>query len=210
MMKAVEAVIIRNKFYKDSYKLLRFFVLIVFIVNIVMAAIFSYVYFKPRSANYIAATDAFRLLNLHPMSDPVLSDQFVLQFASDSIQKAYNVDYLHWKRELANASTSFTTPGWNQFISNFKASNNLSTILKFHVVTDTKITGAPQLQQKGLLANGHYAWKVKVPILVQYFGEGQNIKMPMSVVLLLVRQPVSDHPERLAINNFIASTQDQD
>ena len=221
-MKAAEVVLLRCEFYKDRYKHALIYFIVMLLLNIGMGALVAYTYIKPRGRYYIPATNDFRLLNIHPLSDPVVNDEWVQQWATNAVLSAYNIDYIHWQQEMQVASANFTDDGWNTFLdkfkeysekqntnsrNKFKSSNNLSSILKMHMIADTSITGAAQIQAKGLLPSGYYAWKIQVPVLVTYIGNSTTIRMPESVTLLVVRQPVNKYPDRIAINNFIASTQ---
>ena len=206
-MKAAEIVLLRCEFYKDRYKRTLIYFIVMLLLNIGMGALVAYTYIKPRGRYYIPATNDFRLLNIHPLSDPVVNDEWVQQWATNAVLSAYNIDYIHWQQEMQVASANFTDDGWNTFLDKFKSSNNLSSILKLLMIADTSITGAAQIQSKGLLPSGYYAWKIQVPVLVTYIGNATTIRMPESVTLLVVRQPVNKYPDRIAINNFIASTQ---
>lgn len=206
-MQAVQTIHLRNEFYKDRYRQARLLAILLLVLNIILFSLLSYVYLSPKTAFYFPATNDFRLINVHPLTDPVIDDQQVLQWAGIAVQKAYNVDYIHWKKQLEYASAGFTNSGWDQFVKKFKQSNNLSTILKQHMVTDTTLSGAPELLQKGVLGSKYYAWKIRIPVLVSYISDQQTIKMPLSVTLLVIRQPVASYPDRVAINNFVASTQ---
>ena len=70
------------------------------------------------------------------------------------------------------------------------------------MVSDAKVMGAPKIVQEEVV-DGHYAWKVKMPILVTYTNSARTIPMPMIVTLIVLRVPVKENPDRIAINNFL-------
>ena len=71
------------------------------------------------------------------------------------------------------------------------------------MVSTVKMTGAPEILQKQRLS-GRYAWKISMPILLIYQPATRPaIQTPMRVTLIVVRVPVKDSPQRIAINNFL-------
>ena len=70
------------------------------------------------------------------------------------------------------------------------------------MVSDAVVTGSPQILEKAIL-DGVYAWKVQMPILVSYANVNKNIPMPLEITLIILRVPVDQSPDRIAINNFL-------
>jgi len=162
----------------------------------------------PTPPRYFATTPDGRLINIHPLNDPVVTDDFVLQWSAEAARKAFDLDFVNWKEQLQNASQNFTPAGWNWFLQQLKSSNNLNTLTSLKMVSDAQITGAPQLLRKAVI-DGHYAWKIQVPLLVTYQNEARSITQTVNLTMIVLRMPVQDYPQRIAINNFIADTEAQ-
>ncbi|MCH9644786.1 MAG: type IVB secretion system apparatus protein IcmL/DotI [Gammaproteobacteria bacterium] len=198
----VELVVMRNAFYRDSYRRALFALVLLVFVNILLAGSIVYKVLNPPPAEYFATTAEGRLINIHPLSDPVVTDSYVLQWAADQTRAAFSQDFIHWRKQLQDASSAFTPGGWKYFLQSMKSSNNLKTLTANMMVSNAAITGAPQIIEKAVV-NGHYAWKIQMPVLVTYTNGSQTIPMPMDVTLLVLRMPVQDYPQRIAINNFL-------
>ncbi len=193
---------LRNAFYRDHYRraVIAFFLLIV--INCLLVGTIFYKVSHPPKPQYFATTADGRMINWHPLSDPVVPNSFVTQWTANSVRQAFSLDFIHWRHQLQSASNNFTTYGWKTFLSALKKSNNLTTLTNLKMVSDAKVMGAPKIVQEEVV-DGHYAWKVKMPILVTYTNSARTIPMPMIVTLIVLRVPVKENPDRIAINNFL-------
>ena len=199
-------VLSRNGFYRDAYRRVVLILLVLFVVNCGLAGAIVYKFLNPPPAQYFAATPDGRIINIHKLTDPVVSDKFVLQWTADAVRAAFSEDYVHWRKQLQDASVNFTADGWKNFLKAFKSSNNLKTLLNMKMVSDAKLTGSPEIVAQTKV-DGHWAWKVEMPLLVTYTDGKQNtINMPWKVIVIVIRMPVKDYPQRIAINNFIPQT----
>lgn len=200
---ALKLVLYRNAFYRDGYKRLLFCLLLLLAVNGLLGFAVFYRYTHPPQPQYFAATADGRLIAIHPLTDPVLSDQQVLQFVAKAVRDMYALDYIHWRAQLQHVQSYFTVYGWQYYIDALRSSDNLNTLRKLKMVVSSQITGAPHIARKTIIS-GRYAWKVEVPLLVTYRGaKGQAIRQSMKVTLIILRVAVQDNPSRIAINNFI-------
>ena len=199
---ALETVVLRNAFYRDNYKRAIIALLLLLVVNCVLGAAIFYRYTHPTQPQYFATTPDGRLINMHPLSDPVVSDSYVLQWTAAKVREAFSQDYIHWRQQLQDVSSAFTPGGWQYFLQSMKSSNNLKTLVALKMVSNAEITGAPTITQKAVI-NGHYAWKIQIPIVVTYANNDKTIPMPMEVTVIVLRMSVKDYPQRIAINNFL-------
>lgn len=203
---ALTLILLRNVFYRDGYRWAVVALFIVIIVNCALGAVLYYQFQNPPKPQYFAATADGRIINNHGLDDPVFPDDHILQWTADAVRETFSMDYMHWQTQLQSASSKFTGPGWKEFVKALKNSNNLDTLAKLKMVSNAEITGAPQLQQKAVLG-GHYVWKVQLPILVTLNSANQVIPLPMDVTIIVMRVPVEENPERIAINNFLPVAQ---
>jgi intracellular multiplication protein IcmL len=202
---ALKYILLRNAFYRDGYKRILFSVLLMLLVDVALVYGIFYKYTHPPEPQYFAATAAGRIIQIHPLSDPVLTDQEVLQWVSVAVQKMYEIDFLHWRDQLQQISNYFTPYGWRTFSAALKKSDNLNTVTKLKMVAQAQITAAPEIVEKAIVG-GSFAWKIQVPVLVSYENSSRSpITQAMDITLLVLRVPVQQNPDRIAINNFIPS-----
>ena len=207
--KALETIVLRNEFYRDNYKSSIIVLLVVLFINVVLFGAIFYKVTHPVPPRYFAATNDGRLISMHPLSDPVKSDDFVLQWASLAARRAFDLDFVHWQEQMTAESSYFTADGWSDFSSSLKKTNNLKTLVELQMVATAEITGAPQIVQKAVI-DGHYAWSIRVPVLVKYISAKKTITQTLMLTLVVVRQSIADYPAGIAINNYIADVQGGD
>lgn len=199
----LKLVMLRNAFYRDCYRRALAALLFILALNVVIGGTIFYKWTHPPRPQYFATTADGRIIMLHPLSDPAVPDNYVLQWTSQAVRKAFSLDYIHWRQQLQDASSNFTPGGWKWFLNSLKSSNNLKTLIQLKMVSNVTITGAPQILEKEVVG-GHYAWKIQMPLLLTFTSKGRVINMPMKVILIVVRMPVQNYPQRIAINNFLA------
>ncbi|HYF97954.1 MAG TPA: DotI/IcmL/TraM family protein, partial [Coxiellaceae bacterium] len=122
-----------------------------------------------------------------------------------AVRQTFNLDYVHWREQLQGVSDYFSTDGWKWFLQALQGTNNLKTLVDLQMVSSATITGAPQLLDHAVLG-GRYAWKISIPVLVTYTSVSKNFNLPATVTLVVIRMPITEAPDRIAINNFIVST----
>lgn len=208
MMKeeGVTLVLMRNAFYRDNYRRAVIGVLFVMAINIILASAVVYRYFHPPEPVYFATNAQYQLIKWHPLSDPVFDNNYVLQWLSTAVQRAFSLDFIHWRQQLQDATMSFTTNGWHWFSNAFKQSGNLETLAKLKMVSNATITGAPEILKQEVL-DGRYIWEISIPILVTYTNGEREIQQPLKVTVIVVRVPVQDNPAQIAINQFLPVVQ---
>ena len=199
----LELVLSRNAFYRDAYRRVVFVLVLLFLINTGLIGTILIQFFNPPAPQYFATTADGRVINTHTLSDPVVSNAFVTQWTANAVRKAFSVDYVHWRKQLQDASANFTPDGWRYFLDALKASNNLNTLQARKMVSSATLTAAPQITGE-MVVDGHYAWKVEMPLLITYTDGGESpITMPWRVSIIVIRVPVHDYPQRIAINNFL-------
>jgi intracellular multiplication protein IcmL len=201
----LKLVLERHAFYNDKYRLSLIALLLLLILNVLLIAGIAYNLTHPTPPEFFATTADGRIINVHPLSDPVVTDDFVLQWSADVARSAFDLDFVNYREELQRLTSNFTPSGWAWFLQQLKASNNLKTIQDLKMVSDAKITGAPQLLRKAVVG-GHYAWEIQIPLLVTYQNQRRNITQTIMLTMVVLRMPVKDYPKRIAVNNFIADT----
>ncbi len=201
----LELILLRNDFYRDNYRRAVLAFLLMFIVDCALSTAIIYQWMNPPASQYFAAADDGRIINIHPLSDPAVSNEFLLQWTSTAVQRTFALDYVHWREQLQSVSDFFTPDGWKWFINALQGTNNLKTLVQLQMVSGATITGAPQILEHAIIG-GRYAWKISVPILITYSSTQKTFNIPATVTVVVVRMPITQAPDRIAINNFIVDT----
>lgn len=162
-------VIVRNLF---ALSILRRQVLITFFALIAaFLSVFSaYQVMKVRTPpQYIQLTEDGRIYPIAPLIAESASDGEVMSFATESVKWINTYDYKNWRDQLQNQANRFTASGWDNYIKELVATDNLNTVEKQGLVVSAEIIGEPIIEKKGVVAKaGAFTWLVKIPVRVSY------------------------------------------
>lgn len=203
--KGLEMVMMRNVFYRDHYYFSLLAVVLMLVINTALALMIVYKWQHPAQPQYFATTAEGQIIKVHALDDPAVSDDFVVQWASNALRKSFNLDYIHWRNQLQEAQSNFTPDGWNYFSEALKQSNNLKTLVELKMISNLEMTGAPEIVTKAVVG-GHYAWNIKIPTLLTFTNATRTIKTPITFTVIVLRESAQYYPQKIAINNIFYST----
>ena len=202
---ALEIVKLRNNFYRDNYRRLVGMLLVMIFINFAAIGSIAYLVSHRPSPQYFATTADGRITPLYPLSQPVVSQGELLQWANQAAVAVYSFNFVNYRQAFQTASEYFTPEGWRQFEEGLKVTRNLETVVAKKLVVSAVATAAPTVTDQGIL-NGRYAWKISMPLLVTYEGAGcARIQQAVIVNMLVVRVSTLNTPKGIAISQFIAT-----
>lgn len=199
---ALNAVTLRNDFYRDGQRKIILIVIISMLANFVLAATLIYIITHPPEPKYFATSINGRITPLFPLNEPNQSDSAVLQWANQAAIAAFTYNFVNYRAELQASSGFFTADGWDQFLSALQQSNNLDAVKVKKLIVSAVATRAPIILQKGLLS-GKYAWRVQMPILVTYQSASEFTQQNNVVTMLITRVSTLNSPRGIGISQFV-------
>jgi len=201
---AVTTVVLRNEFYRDSYRRVSLAFLLTLIINFTLAYFLFYLYTNPPKPLYFPTSINGRITPLFPLNRPNQSEAAVLQWASTAAVAAYTYNYVNYRAELQAASEFFTPEGWDQFLRALNATNNLQAVKERRLIVSAVPTGAPVILQKGLVQTGRFAWQVRIPILVTFQNLNVFTQARYNITMLIQRVSTLNNPRGIGIAQYIA------
>lgn len=202
MSEALTTVMLRNEFYRDSYRRVLWALLLSLFVNIGLGILLFYMITHPPQPKYFATSINGRITPLVPLNEPNQSDSAILQWANQAAIAAFTYNFVNYREELQAASEFFTPAGWRDFLEALKATNNLEAVRAKKLVVSAVATRAPIVLQKGILS-GRYAWRVQMPILVTYQSASEFSKESDVVTMLITRISTLNSPRGIGIEQFV-------
>lgn len=203
---ALELIVLRNEFYRDGYKKALLALVLMILINALLGWAIYYKVTHLPEPEYFAVNDEGRMIPLHGLAVPAVSDEQVYQFAGEVVRRTFTMDYLHWKEQMQRSVGDFTESGWASFATSLKNSNNMQTLLNLKMVSSVEITGAPELINKSVI-NGRYAWQLRMPIAITLTNGNKVIPQTMMVTLIVVRVPITESSREIAVDSFVADSQ---
>ena len=201
---ALEVVQLRNNFYRDNYRRLVAVLLLMIVINLSLIGGIVYLLTHRPAPQYFATSADGRIIPLYSLASPVVTPAELLQWANQAVIAANTFSYVNYRKELQDAAQYFTPEGWTLFQNSLKESRNLETVVAKKFVVSATATGAPVISDQGIL-NGRYAWRIKLPVLITYQNQSEQIQQPVDVTLLVVRGSNLDTPKGIAIQQYVAS-----
>lgn len=205
---ALETVTARRNFYRDNYRRVVAILLFMVLITLILLFLVYYLATNRPEPKYFATSADGRIIPLYPLTAPMVSDSALLQWANQAAVAAYTYNFATFRKELQDASEYFTPDGWKDFETALISSRNLETVINKKLVVTAVATGAPVILDRGIL-NGHYSWKVQMPVLVTYESASTTIQQPILVTMLITRVPAENVPKGIAIAQFVASPSTQ-
>lgn len=121
------------------------------------------------------ATDSGRLVRLAPTSEPGWSQEDVLAFGSQTLTRAFNLDFVHYREQVSSLAPRFSEAGYSGYVNALNASNILDA-LKKERMNLTGTTGAGVIVRQGQFSNGVWFWTAQYPVRLRLIG--QNTRRP--------------------------------
>ena len=204
-LKGLGAVVTRNEFYRDGYRLWQRVAGLQAVAIIVLVfAIFFVVSGDKVEYVYFATTEDGRLVPMVSLNEPNLSKPALSSWVAQAATEVMTFGFNDYKKRLQEASRNFTRTGWASFTDALAKSHIIETVTtNLQVVTATPIS-APIVTSEGIV-NGRYQWIVQLPIQVSYQAGSQSRNDSMMLTLVVVRVPKLESPNGVGIEQWIAA-----
>lgn len=201
-MDPLTLVTLRIKFYKDNYRRTLFVFVLSFIMNISLGGLLWYMLTHPPTPIFFATTLNGRITPIFPMNEPNRSDDSVIEWASKAAIAAFTYNYTNYRSEFQSASGFFTGHGWTQFLTALKVSNNLEAVTRKKLMVSAEMIKKGKIVKRGVV-KGHYAWLIKLPLLVTYQSTIQFTQQTNEVTMMVVRVSTLNAPSGIGIEQFV-------
>lgn len=201
---SLELVRLRNNFYRDNYRRVMKLLLIMSLVMVVLVLTMAYLFTHREEPKYFATTQSGRVLELVPLSTPMLSTEALLSWASQVAMGAYTYNFANYRQKLQSQEINFTSDAWQQFLTQLKDSGNIQAVDQRKINVSAVIAGSPVVVYEGMLS-GRYAWKVQAPLLVTFVSASDRFQKNYMVTMIIVRVSTLQNQNGVAVAQFIVS-----
>lgn len=193
----------KNNFYRDQYRRTIKFLLLNGFIAIGLVLVLGYLLLFPGQPKYYATTTNGEVIQLHALSEPVVTNNYIIQWASIATRTALNIGYVRYKTQLLAAKPNFTPDGWMQFMRALNTSGLLKTVLNEKVIMSAVVSGAPVVLNRAVL-HGRYTWRIQMPVLVTFESASENKQTKLIVTMNVQRVPTLNAAKGIQISDFRA------
>jgi intracellular multiplication protein IcmL len=166
----------------------------------------AYVWMNPVKPLFFISDGKGFTRPLTPVDSPIIGDTELLEWTVQAAVAPYNVDYFNYAKELNTASRRFTVRGWNTFASSYVGQGNFDELKRARLLCHAQSQRAAVIHQTSFVQNA-LAYQVQVPIVQTCENVNQTSTNNLMVTALVVRTNAEDHPDGLAIDQLVATTQ---
>lgn len=155
---------------------------------------------KPK---YFAATPDLRLAPLIPLDEPVLTQQGLLNWVTDTITGAMSLDFLEWRKKLDRMRENFDNDAYKSFIDSLKTSGVLEMIREKRLSASAIVTKAPVIIASGVVS-GIATWRIEFPLIVSYeSSQGVESTQRLLATVLVRRASTAKSPRGVVIQQVV-------
>lgn len=173
------------------------------LVLIVCIAVVALLILKQPTPRYFAATPDLRLAPLIPLDKPVLSQQGLLNWVTETISNAVSLDFLEWREKLSNTRENFEEAAYKSFLASLQSSGILDMIKEKRLSVSAVVTRAPVITASGLVG-GKATWKIEFPLIVSYeSSQGVESTQRLMATVLVARTSTVLTPRGVVIQQVV-------
>ena len=188
---------------RSRFRVLSRWSLVLALIAVAQVCILSFLLINPRLGHYFVTTRNGDVIPVTPLSAPIVTDNYIENWAALQAQTAFTLDFVKYNQELSSLQPSFTARGWQQFTAALAKANITDQLKSEKLVSSAVVTSTPVITKKGVF-NGAYSWTVKVPMLVSFVSASAHTKKNFDVTLILRRVPVMQAKHGIEIDYFMS------
>jgi len=192
------------KWYKMQYAKLTT-LLLMSIVLLITSVVGNYIqYIKIPSPVYFQVDTNLRLAKIKPLSDPLFSNEVILNWTATTVKKTLSMDFLHYRDDLNEVKNLYTNKSYKELITSLTKSNILSLIKKDNLSVKVSLLKAPIITNSGV-SNKAMTWKVTFPISLDYVSSNGevSISQKLEASVLVKRANILKYKDGLIINQLL-------
>ena len=152
---------------------------------------------------YFAATPDLRLAPMVPLDQPLLTQEGLLTWASNTITGAMSLNFLEWREKLESIRPHFDDAAYKSFLASLQSSGVLDMIRGKRLSASAVATRTPVIIASGLVG-GKATWKVEFPLIVSYeSSQGVENTQKLLATVLVCRASTAKTPRGVVIQQVV-------
>ncbi|WP_300715798.1 DotI/IcmL/TraM family protein [uncultured Bilophila sp.] len=152
---------------------------------------------------YFAATPDLRLGPMISLDQPLLTQEGLLTWVSDTIAGAMSLNFLEWRKKLESIRPHFDDAAYKSFLASLQSSGVLDMIRDKRLSASAVATRAPVIIASGLVS-GKATWKVEFPLIVSYeSSQGVESTQKLLATVLVCRASTAKTPRGVVIQQVV-------
>ena len=185
----MHVVLDQNRRMRSSYQFFMKGCFVLSLLATVMCAVLLYTSTHKRYIPYYATTQQGDVIPMVSLSEPLMTDERVEQWASIVARSAYSLNFASYLKQVNAVSPYFTKEGFYSYIASMKKSGFYKAVMAQHMISQAIVSGRPNLAEKYVQA-GRLYWVIQLPLLVGYTTASVQNQRHYMLTLTVSRVPV--------------------
>lgn len=158
-------------------------------VTSISVLVSTFMFLNQPAPSYFATDSEGRITPLIPVSEPMLTDNQVTNFAVDAVTRSMTFTFNSWRDDFSEAREFFQKPdGWDEFVQAVEASQVIEYVTNRRMNATAVANGAVILSE-GLDAQGRYTWIIQIPLVITYESSTERSRDPILAEVSVSRLP---------------------
>lgn len=136
--------------------------------------------------NHYFATESARVTPIYPLNKPAWSMEDISGFGADSIQRAFTLDFVHFRNQMTSVMPRFTNQGYADYYQALTNSNVLKMVRDKRMNLSTTVS--PGVVHSQGIINGIYTVKVQYPVSLKLDGQDRSLPAANYIIELTIQQ----------------------
>ncbi|MBQ9536391.1 MAG: DotI/IcmL/TraM family protein [Desulfovibrionaceae bacterium] len=169
----------------------------------IMLLTLSYFAFARPEPVYFGVNQAMQILPMYPLHEPMHTDQALKSWAAQATIDIFNLDFVHYREQLANSRQYFTKQAFLSFHKSLHDEGHLKILAQYRALMHGVCTGPPIIVAQGVLENC-MTWELEVPFQLAYETSEKILSNQHFIVRLRVKRvSTAEYVQGLAITQMI-------
>jgi hypothetical protein len=159
--------------------------------------------FSSARVRYFGITPDLRVVQLKPLTEPVLTASGLKEWTHDTVVRSLSLDFSNYRRQLSDVEPRYTPPAFTSFKAALQSAGILDLIVHGRLVTSVTTEGAPVLVSEQRLG-GALHWQIEFPLSMGYeSSKGVEHTQHLLARVLVKRVPPTESLEGVRIAQVI-------
>jgi intracellular multiplication protein IcmL len=190
---------VRVNFYRDNYRSLMVFTLILTLTAIALVGWIFYQRTHKPIPKYFVTMQNGELKQIKPLTQPNLTTRTLLNWVVEAGTTAFNFDFTNYQSSIKGLKGYFTPAGYKNYVASLQNSGTINQIISKNLAVSAVPTGVPVITREGPTPDGIYAWQVQLPLLVTYQSLSEVTKQNILLTMLVAEMPTIESPKGIGI-----------
>jgi intracellular multiplication protein IcmL len=159
--------------------------------------------FSAARVRYFGVTPDLRVVQLKPLTEPVLTASGLKEWTHDTVIRSLSLDFSNYRRQLSDVEPRYTPAAFTSFKAALQSAGILELIVHGRLVTSVTSEGAPVLVSEQRLG-GVLHWQIEFPVSMGYeSSKGIERTQYLLARVLVKRVPPTESLEGVRIAQII-------